>query len=67
MSSATRTISSSSSQTITSPKLSHARRAISAVGRMASRRSISAIVSRASFSLVVSSTAGLSGPCSAWR
>ena len=32
---------------------------------MASRRSISAIVSRASFSEVVSSTAGEVGPCSA--
>src|SRR5262249_52826013 len=51
--SASRTISSSLSQRMTSPKSAHALPAASAVGSIASRRSTSRIVSRASFSELV--------------
>ncbi|MNR43716.1 hypothetical protein D3C85_1623650 [compost metagenome] len=66
ISSAFCSISSRVSQTITSPKSAQALPAISAVGRILSCRSISAMVACASASLSVSSTAGEVRPCSAW-
>src|SRR5258705_198998 len=57
MRSASFTISSSVSHTITSPKSSQAFLAASAVGRIASSRPTSPMVARASFSALVSSTA----------
>ncbi|MCY1522333.1 hypothetical protein D9M68_571820 [compost metagenome] len=65
-SSATCTISSSVSHTMTSPQSAQLCLAMAAVGSIVSWRSTSASVSLASFSLLVSSTAGEVGPCSAW-
>ena len=58
MRSASRTISSSLSQTMTSPQSFQALPAASAVGRIFSSRSISPMVSRASFSELVSRIGG---------
>ena len=66
MRSASATISSTSSQTMTSPMSAQALPAASAVGRIFSSRSTSSMVARASFSEVVMRTAGEVGPCSAW-